>query len=113
MLVAPPEQVSHNRSLASSATFLAVASRAKQWVDLLDEGRVSLNLAHPPSGGTIPVNTEFAILRSPPDRLRSLLLHPGSDAVVYPSVIAPTRQLRPAVTFGLLTRRANDREVPP
>jgi hypothetical protein len=31
-------------------------------VDLLDEGRLSLNLAHPPSGGTIPVNTEFAIL---------------------------------------------------
>jgi hypothetical protein len=34
----------------------------KAVVDLLGEGRLSLNLAHPPSGGTIPVNTEFAIL---------------------------------------------------
>src|SRR3954454_1770389 len=38
--------------------------------------------------------------------------HPGSDAVVDCSVIAPTRQLRPAVTFGLPTRRANDGRFP-
>jgi hypothetical protein len=31
-------------------------------LDLLDEGRLPLNLAHPPSGGTIPVNTEFLTL---------------------------------------------------
>jgi hypothetical protein len=45
-----------------AATFLAVIFSRKAVVDLLDEGRLSLNLAHPPSGGTIPVNTEFAIL---------------------------------------------------
>jgi hypothetical protein len=51
-------------------------------VDLLDEGPLSLNLAHPPSGGTIPVNTEFAVLEVAAGSPGSLLLHPGSDAVL-------------------------------
>jgi hypothetical protein len=55
----------------SRLAWTAEATRRRSWlsllarkavVDLLDEGRRSLNVAHPPSGGTIPVNTEFAIL---------------------------------------------------
>jgi hypothetical protein len=41
-----------------------------------------LSLAHPPSGGTIPVNTEFAVLEVAAGSPGSLLLHPGSDAVL-------------------------------
>jgi serine/threonine protein kinase len=50
-------------------------ARCDRVVDLLDEGRLSLNLAHPPSGGTIPVITEFAILELAAGSLAQLLLH--------------------------------------